>query len=59
MMTIPTDCPHCGHELLVQPHCEGRTCGWVKCRGCGSTIGRNRHGRTHLCDTKTGCKEDA
>ncbi|MBK7823446.1 MAG: hypothetical protein IPJ61_20885 [Tessaracoccus sp.] len=41
-----TTCPRCGDTLAgnVKPHCDGRTCGWIICRGCAERIDRkSRH----------------
>lgn len=55
-MTL-TVCPHCGSELAgrTNPHCEGKTCGWIKCRKCGVNI--DRRGR-HGCPDPKNCPKE-
>lgn len=44
MPTIIDRCPACSASLAgtVKPHCDGRTCGWVVCKGCGATVDPRR-----------------
>lgn len=42
-------CPHCDQPLAgkIRPHCDGRTCGWVKHTLCGASVDP-RHSR-YVC----------